>query len=127
MGSLISSITAFSDMVKKRRCRRILSRLTEEVKNFKHFIVARNESAKDTVIALLNTTDINGWTLQRITGRFWSKYKFPEGIFVLKSVSRMDMQRALVSFDKEAAASLRGSIGFVVVVVNYGVAGVFPV
>ncbi|MFA5052938.1 MAG: hypothetical protein WC565_02695 [Parcubacteria group bacterium] len=126
-GSVISGIAFCNNARHRRRSRKTLNRLAEEIEAFKNYLAVREEAIKDTVILILNTSDANGQELQKLSGRFWSKYNLGKSNFVIKSVSREDVRRALASFDGEAAMNLNLSNEFVAIVVDRGVAGVFAI
>ena len=115
--------------VAKYNCGITLISNSDRVEHFKHRMAKLGKTAADAVIVVLNVNDIHGGLLadKLMPGVNWQEIRdrgevpFARGLAV-----REGIQEALDIFDKEAAAKLRNMTSVAVVVVDHGVAEVFP-
>jgi hypothetical protein len=116
--------------VSKHNCRATLLAHAERVRHFETRVRERGLSPKNVVIVVLNVDDIHGGPLAEalMPGHDWQEYRdrgevpFARGLAV-----RGGIEDVLGSFDKEAHEKLTQSEKLSVVVVDHGVAEVFPV
>ena len=116
-------------VVSKHNCRGTLEMNADRVEHFKKRLAERNLTAKDAVIVLLNVDDANGKELAEVLmpGHNWQEYRERGEVpFARGLAMREGIQGALKFFDQEAATKLQEMTEVAVVVVDHGVAEVFP-
>lgn len=115
--------------VEKHNCRKTLEINADRVAHFKRRLAELGMSATDAVIVLLNVDDVNGGPLADILmpGANWQQFRDRGEVpFARGLAGREFIQEALDLFDKEAGAKLRAMPDVAVVVVDHGVAEIFP-
>lgn len=115
--------------VEKHNCRNTLQLNADRVAHFKQRLADRGMTASDAVIVLLNVDDVHGGPLAEVLmpGHNWQEIRDRGEIpFARGLAMREGIQEALGTFDKEAAEKLQGMTEVAVVVVDRGVAEVFP-
>jgi len=115
--------------VEKYNCRRTFDLHAERVAHFKTRLAERGLNPQDTVITLVNVDDPHGSLLAHalMPGHDWQEYRDRgETPFARGLASREGMQAFLEEIDEEAASKLRDMTDAAVVVVDYGVAEIFP-
>ncbi len=120
---------AVINSVSKANCRKILELNMDRIEYFKQRAKKRDPKAPDVVIVLINVDDVHGGPIAEalMHGYNWQEIRdrgeipFARGLAV-----RHTIQKVLEQFDKEAAAKLEKSTGISVVVVDNGVAEIFP-
>lgn len=115
--------------VSKHNCRDTFGLNTDRVQHFKQRLAERGLTASDAVIVLLNVDDVHGGLLadMLMPGFNWQKIRNRGEIpFARGLAGREGIEKAIDIFDKEAAMKLRGMTDIAVVVVDYGVAEIFP-
>jgi len=115
--------------VEKHNCRGTLELSADRVAHFKQRLTERGLSASDTVIVLINVDDVHGGPLADVLmpGMNWQKIRDRGEVpFARGLAGREGVQEALATFDQEAAAKLQEMTDVAVVVVDHGVAEVFP-
>lgn len=114
--------------VSKHNCKNTLELNADRVAHFKRRLAERGMTAKQAVIVLLNVDDIHGGPLAHVLmpgHNFQEIRDRGEVPFARGLAMREGIQKALGTFDKEAAKKLEGMIGVAIVVVDHGVAEVF--
>ena len=116
--------------VEKHNCRNTLELNADRIAHFKQRLVDRNMSADEAVIVVINVDDIHGGPLADalMPGHNWQEIRDRGEIpFARGLVVRDGIRECLEHFDFEAATKLHKMTGTaVVVVVDHGVAEVFP-
>ncbi|TSC69826.1 MAG: hypothetical protein G01um101470_953, partial [Parcubacteria group bacterium Gr01-1014_70] len=100
----------------------------DRVAHFKRRLTERGMTADQAVIVLLNVDDVHGGPLADalMPGYNWQEIRDRGEIpFARGLAMREGIQRALGTFDKEAAEKLQGMTDVAVVIVDHGVAEVF--
>ena len=116
-------------VVKKHNCRGTLELNADRITHFKQRLTERGLTASDVVIVLVNVDDAHGGPLADalMPGMNWQEIcDRGEVPFARGLAGRDGIQKALAVFDQEAAAKLQEMTGVAVVVVDRGVAEVFP-
>jgi hypothetical protein len=120
---------AIARAVEKHNCRNTLELNADRVAHFKTRLEERGMAASDAVIVVMNVDDVHGGPLADalMPGFNWQEIRDRREIpFARGLAGREGIQKALELFDKEAAVKLRGLADVAVVVVDHGVAEVFP-
>ncbi|MBI4434959.1 hypothetical protein HY635_04085 [Candidatus Uhrbacteria bacterium] len=115
--------------VGKHNCRNTLELNADRVAHFKRRLTERGMTASEAVIVLLNVDDQNGGQIAEVLmpGHNWQEYRDRGEVpFARGLAMREGIEGALDFFDKEAAIKLREMTEAAVVVVDHGVAEVFP-
>lgn len=115
--------------IEKRNCRNTLTLNADRVTHFKQRLTDHGLTAADAVIVLLNVDDVHGGPLADalMPGYNWQEIRDRGEVpFARGLAMRTGIQDALETFDKEAAAKLQEMVEVAVVVVDHGVAEVFP-
>jgi hypothetical protein len=115
--------------VSKHNCRNTLKINADRVEHFKRRLTERGLTPTEAVIVLLNLNDPNGGQIAEVLmpGHNWQEYRDRGEVpFVRGLVMREGIEGALNFFDKEAADKLREMTEAAVVVVDHGVAEIFP-
>lgn len=115
--------------VGKHNCRATFEIGTERVAHFARRIKERGLTAADVVIVLINVDDPHGSELAEVLmpSTDWQAIRDRGEVpFARGLASREGIQEALGLFDPEAAEKLRAWEGVAVVVVDHGVAEIFP-
>lgn len=115
--------------VGKHNCRKTLELNADRVEHFKGRLKERGLSASDAVIVLLNVDDVHGGQLAEVLmpGHNWQEIRDRGEVpFARGLAMRQGIQKALAFFDKDAAEKLQAMTEVAVVVVDHGVADVFP-
>jgi len=115
--------------VEKHNCQGTLELNADRVEHFKQRVVELNKTASDVVIVLVNVDDVNGGLLADalMPGMNWQEIRDRGEIpFARGLADREGIQEALTIFDQEAATKLQEMTEIAVVVVDRGVAEVFP-
>jgi len=121
-------VMAVIQVVGKHNCKNTLELNADRVEHFKRRLAERNMTAKQAVIVLLSVDDVHGGPLADVLmpGYNWQEIRDRGEVpFARGLAMREGIQKALGTFDKEAATKLRGMTDVAVVVVDYGVAEVF--
>lgn len=122
-------VVAVIQAVGKINCRNTLDLNADRVAHFKRRLAERGLTAADAVIVLLNVDDVHGGLLAEplMPGYNWQEVRDRGEIpFARGLAMRQGIYEALDCFDKEAATKLQGMTDVAVVVVDHGVAEVFP-
>ena len=115
--------------VEKHNCRNTLKLNVDRVAHFKNRIMKRGLTASDVVIVLLNVDDVHGGPLADILmpGYNWQEIRDRGEVpFARGLAGREGIHEALNTFDQEAGKKLQNMTEVAVVVVDHGVAEVFP-
>lgn len=115
--------------VGKHNCRGTLEINADRVEHFKHRLAERGLSPTEAVIVLLNVDDPNGGQIAEalMPGHNWQEYRDRGEVpFARGLAMREGIEGTLDIFDKEAADKLREMMVAAVVVVDHGVAEIFP-
>lgn len=112
----------------KLNCENTLEDNYAHVVHFKKRLAERGMTVDQAVIVLLNVDDVHGGPLADVLmpGHNWQEIRdrgevpFARGLAMRKGI-----QEALDTFDKDAAAKLKGMADVAVVVVDHGIAEVF--
>jgi hypothetical protein len=115
--------------VEKHNCRVLLDDSSERVQYFKGRMIERGLPTKEFCIVLLNVDDRHGGPIADLLmpGHDWQAYRDQGQLPVARGMaSRGALSEIVASFDKEAGDKLRDLEGPVVLVVDRGVAEVFP-
>jgi hypothetical protein len=116
--------------VHKANCRGTFDINVDRVVHFKSRMAERGLSADQVVVVLLNVDDINGGPLADalMPGTDWQSFRNQGQVpFARGLAGRSGIQEVVAVFDREAAEKLEAMRGVhVVVVVDHGVAEVFP-
>lgn len=116
--------------VAKHNCKGTLELNAERVSHFKQRITDRNLTATDVVIGFLNVDDAHGGPITEavMPGYDWQAIRDQGQVpFARGLIGRTFIQEMLSQFDVDAAKKLQEASGLVAVVVDHGVAEVFPV
>ncbi|MDO8664899.1 MAG: hypothetical protein Q7K44_05170 [Candidatus Liptonbacteria bacterium] len=128
-GKGVCVVGGSSNAVEKYNCRNTLELNADRVDHFKRRLTERGMTAAQAVIVLLNVDDVHGGPLADILmpGHNWQEIRDRGEVpFARGLAMREGIQMALEIFDKEAATKLQGMTDVAVVVVDYGVAEIFP-
>lgn len=120
---------AVARVVDKHNCINTLNMNADRVAHFKQRMVELGATAQEVVIVLLNADDVNGGLLAEalMPRHDWQVYRDRKEVpFARGLAGREGIQAALCIFDEQAATKLREMIEVAVVVVDHGVAEVFP-
>ncbi len=115
--------------VEKHNCRGTLELNADRITHFKQRLTERGLTASDAVIVLVNVDDVHGGPLADalMPGMNWQEIRDRGEIpFARGLAGREGIQEALAVFDQEAAAKLQEMTDVAVVLVDRGVAEVFP-
>ncbi len=115
--------------VAKHNCGSTFEMNVDRVIHFKNRMTERGLGARDVVIVLVNVDDVHGGPLADalMPGVDWQQYRDMGQVpFARGLAGRTGMQDFLYNFDKTAAEKLQKSEVPSVVVVDHGVAEVFP-
>jgi hypothetical protein len=113
----------------KRNCRNTFELNADRIEHFKKRLVERGLTAKDMVITLINADDLHGSAIvDMLMPNFnWQEIRDRGEIpFARGLATRGSIQEAVEIFDQEAATKLRGMNDLAVVVIDHGVAEIFP-
>ena len=117
--------------VAKHNCKNTLEINADRVAHFKQRLAERGMTAKQAVIVLLNVDDVHGGPLADVLmpGYNWQEIRDNGEVPFARGLAMRDgIQKALGTFDKDAAKKLKGmAVDVAVVVVDNGVAEVFAV
>ena len=120
---------AMIHVVGKQNCRNTLELNADRVEHFKRRLAERGMTADQAVIVLLNVDDVHGGPIADILmpGYNWQEIRDNGQIpFARGLAMRESIQEVIGTFDKDAATKLKAMSGVAVVVVDHGVAEVFP-
>jgi hypothetical protein len=115
--------------VGKHNCRAMLEANADRVEHFKRRLADRGLTASDAVIVILNVDDMHGGMIADILmpGFNWQEVRDRGEVPIARGLAmREGIQEVLGAFDTEAAEKLRGMTEVAVVVVDHGVAEIFP-
>jgi hypothetical protein len=115
--------------VNKCNCQNTLKLNAERIGYFKQRIVELGLPAKQAVIIILNVNDVHGGQITEILmpGHDWQEYRDRGEIPFARGIAERDGISELIGFfDKEAEAELSSMTDVAIVVVDHGVAKVFP-
>lgn len=115
--------------VEKHNCRKTPELNADRVEHFKRRLAERGMTADQAVIVLLNVDDVHGGPLADVLmpGHNWQEIRDRGEVpFARGLAMREGIQEAIGTFDKDAATKLQGMTDVTVVVVDHGVAEVFP-
>lgn len=117
--------------VEKHNCRTLFEDSAERVEYFKGRLAIRGLDPKDFCIVLLNVDDPHGGSITEIlmpgNGAQWQSLRDQGMTPIARGMaSRQDLSEIVKTFDKEAGEKLQSMEGTVVLVVDRGVAEVFP-
>jgi hypothetical protein len=116
-------------VVGKTNCRQTFALQAERVRHFKRRVAALGLEPADVVIVLLNVDDAHGGPLAEtlMPGHDWDQYRERGEVpFARGLAGSAGITAALGVFDEEAALKLCSMTDLAVVVVDHGVAEVFP-
>lgn len=116
-------------VVGKENCRNTLKMNADRVAHFKHRLDERGMAAYEAVIVVISVDDVHGGPIAEalMPGINWQEFRDRGEIpFARGLAMRDDIREMLGTFDKEAAEKLRDMAVMAVVVVDHGVAEVFP-
>lgn len=116
--------------VEKQNCRRTLVLNAGRVAHFKKRLTERGLTASDAVIMIVNVDDFYGGPLADalMPGMNWQEIRDRGEVpFARGLAGREGIQEAIATFDQEAAEKLQEMTDVAVVVVDHGVAEVFPI
>ena len=116
-------------VVAKYNCQNTLEINADRVAHFKQRLAERGMTADQAVIVLLNVDDVHGGPLADVLmpGYNWQEIRNRGEVpFARGLATRDSIQEALGAFDEEASSKLQGMTDIAVVVVDHGVAEVFP-
>lgn len=120
---------AVAKTVEKHNCRNTLEMNADRVAHFKRRVTERGLTAADVVIVLLHVDDVHGGPIadHLMPGYNWQEIRDRGEIPIARGLAdRKGIQKVIEFFDKEAAAKLQEMTDVAVVVVDRGVAEVFP-
>lgn len=116
--------------VNKHNCQGTFNTNADRVAHFKNRMAERGMSADQVVIVLVNVDDVNGGPLADalMPGTDWQSFRDQGQVpFARGLAGRPGIQEIVAAFDKEAAEKLEAMLDIpAVVVVDHGVAEVFP-
>jgi len=115
--------------VEKHNCRNTLELNVDRVAHFKQRLMDRNMSADEAVIVVINVDDIHGGPLADalMPGHNWQEIRDRGEVPFARGLAMRDgIQEFLEHFDCEAATKLKEITDIAVVVIDRGVAEVFP-
>ena len=115
--------------VAKHNCGILLGDSKDRVAHFAKRVVERGLKPEDVVITILNVDDVHGGPIADILmpNHPWEEYRARGELPVARGLAgRQGIQAILEYFDKQAADKLRKYKGVAVVVVDHGVAEVYP-
>lgn len=115
--------------VEKHNCRHTLDLNAERVAHFKQRVIERGMSASEVVTVLINVDDAQGRPLADalMPGFNWQEIRDRGEIpFARGLAERAGVQGFLDAIDQEAATKLQEMVEVAVVVIDHGVAEVFP-
>lgn len=115
--------------VGKHNCRNVLSLNADRVQHFKTRLADRGMTAADAVITIINVDDVHGRPIADLLmpGFNWQEIRDRGEVPFARGLAMRDgIQEVLEVFDQEAATKLRGMTEVAVVVVDHGVAEIFP-
>lgn len=115
--------------VEKYNCHRTLELNADRVTHFKQRLADRGMASSEAVIVLVNVDDVHGGPLADalMPGMNWQEIRNRGEVPFARGIALRDgIQEALDIFDQEAGTKLRGMTDVAVVVVDHGVAEVFP-
>lgn len=115
--------------VEKHNCKILFEDSAERVQYFKGRMSERKLDPKEFCIVLLNVDDPHGGAIADILmpGHDWQAVRDTGAVPVARGLAgRPALTDVILSFDKEAGEKLRDLEGLVVLVVDRGVAEVFP-
>lgn len=116
--------------IEKANCRAIYELNTDRIFHFKKRIEEQLLSPKEVVIMVINVDDYNGGLVADILmpNYNWQETRDKGETPVARGLASRDgMQELLKSFDKEASEKLVKFQGVAVVVIDCGVAEIFPI
>lgn len=119
----------FVRVINKNNCGTTLKINEDRVAHFKRRIIELGKTAKDVVIVLLNVDDVHGAQLADVLmpGFNWQEIRDRGETPYARGLAKRDgIQEAIDILDKEAGEKLRLMDDVAVVIVDYGVAEVFP-
>jgi hypothetical protein len=120
---------AIIDMVNKYNCKNLFDLNAERIEYFKNRINEKGLTPQDVVITCINVNDPNGKVIAGILmpDYDWQAILDQEQTPVARGLAQRDgIQGILEVFDIEAAKKLKETEGVAVVVIDYGVAEIFP-
>ncbi|SRR6266568_779549 len=120
---------AFARAVEKQNCRGTLDMNADRVAHFKNRLVERGLTPQEVVITVINVDDPHGAVLAEalMPGHDWQAYRDRGEVpFARGLAGREGVQGFLDAIDEEAATKLRDMTDPSVVVVDHGVAEIFP-
>jgi hypothetical protein len=115
--------------VSKHNCRSTLELNADQVTHFKSRLGGRGMTADQAVIVLLNVDDVHGSPIadMLMPGFNWQEIRDRGEIPFARGLADRDgIQGVLGTFDSDAATKLLAMSDIAVVVVDHGVAEVFP-
>ena len=122
-------VMAVINVVGKHDCRNTLELNADRVAHFKNRLVERGMTADQAVIVLVNVDDVHGGPLADVLmpGQNWQEIRDRGEVPFARGLAMRDgIQEALGAFDEDAAKKLKAMSDVAVVVVDHGVAEVFP-
>lgn len=120
---------AMIQTVGKHNCKRMFELNADRVAHFKQRISDRGMSPSDALIVLINVDDPNGGRLAAslMPGHSWQEYRDRGETPIARGLAmRPGIDEVIGDFDKAAADKLKAMTGVAVVIVDHGVAEVFP-
>lgn len=121
--------TAVIGAAEKHNCKKTFELNADRIAHFKQRLSDRGMSPSDAVIVVLNVDDPHGGPLADalMPGYNWQEVRDQGQIpFARGLAMKPGIQIALATFDKKAAKKLQGMTDVAVVVVDHGVAEIFP-
>lgn len=126
---MIQAVEAHNHKIALENCQRTFETNTDRVAHFKQRIADRGDDPEEVVIVILSVDDPHGGPIaDALMPDFsWQEIRDRgEAPYARGLAGREGIQSFLDKLDKRAAANLREMDGVAVVVVDHGVAEVFP-
>ncbi len=120
---------AVMQAVEKHNCRILFGDNADRIAHFKGRLAAKGLSDKEYCIVLLNVDDVHGGPIADVLmpGFDWQAVRDQGQVPIARGLAdRLWLQEVVSTFDDLASAKLRDLEGTVVLVVDRGVAEVFP-
>ncbi len=124
-----SAAFAMFQAVGKHNCQNTLNLQLDRVAHFKERAAIRGLTAEEVVITLINVDDPHGAPLAEMLmpNHNWQVYRDANEVPFARGLSeREGIQLVLETFDPQAAEKLKNMIELAVVVVDHGVAEIYP-
>lgn len=120
---------ALIQVVEKNNCKTTFNIHIERIEHFKSRVKALNLSGQDVVIIIANVDDHNGGPIANVLmpGYNWQAIRDNQEVPFARGIAKRDgIQGYLEMFDNHASEKLRCMTELAVVVIDHGVAEIFP-